>query len=115
MKLLMRIITKPALNWLDCIDNNTTFNKKLVLNWYYQEFLTNLVISWSNNVTFLETFFETGNLFWKLETFLETFLKTANLFWKLETFFGNFFENWKFFAIFLKLLQLIIQKMLNIG
>ena len=97
MKLLMRIITKPALNWLDCIDNNTTFNKKLVLNWYYQEFLTNLVISWSNNVTFLETFFETGNLFWKLETFLETFLETGNLFWKLETFFETFLKTGNFF------------------
>ena len=77
MKLLMRIITKPALNWLDCIGNNTTFNKKLVLNWYYQEFLTNLVISWSNNITFLETFF--GNFFgnWKL------ILETGNFFWKL--------------------------------
>jgi len=80
MKLLMRIITKPSLNCLDCIGNNTTFNKKLVLNWYYQEFLTNLVISWSNNITFLETFLETGNLFRKLETFFGNFLKTGNFF-----------------------------------
>ena len=91
MKLLMRIITKPTLNWLDCIGNNTAFNKKLVLNWYYQEFLTNLVISWSNNVTFLETFLETGNLFWKLETFFGNFFGNWNLI--LET--GTFF--WKLF------------------
>ena len=31
MKLLMRIITKTALNWLDCIGNNTTFNKKTTI------------------------------------------------------------------------------------